>query len=71
MPIAFAEIGQTVVIERIAGSEQIRHHLTELGFTVGSPVTIVTKAGSNMIVKVRETRVALDRRLSMKMFSRA
>ncbi|MGI5989137.1 MAG: FeoA family protein [Lachnospiraceae bacterium] len=69
MPIALAEIGLPFVISRISGAESVRHHLTELGFIPGSTVTVVANNGGNLIVKVKDARVAIDRGLAMKVFS--
>lgn len=69
MPIAFVEAGQPFVISRIAGSDSVRHHLTELGFVPGTTVTVVQNNGGNLIVNVKDSRVAIDRGLAMKVFS--
>lgn len=60
MPISMADPGQTVTIRRITGKDEIRRHLAELGFVVDSTVTIVNRMGGNLIVQVRDSRVALD-----------
>lgn len=60
MPISMADPGQTVTIRRITGKDEVRRHLAELGFVVDSTVTIVNRLGGNLIVQVRDSRVALD-----------
>ena len=53
--------GQTHCIRGITGRDDVRRRLSELGFAVGSPVVVVTQAGGNLILSVRDTRVALGR----------
>ena len=60
MPISFATVGETVKIKKITGNDQIRLHLAELGFVVGEMITIVSKIDTNIIVKVKESRIAID-----------
>ena len=47
-------------IKKITGNDATRLHLAEMGFTVGSKITVVTRLGGNMILQVRDSRVALD-----------
>lgn len=68
MPLVFAREGDTVTIRRIAGREDVRQHLAELGFVVDSPVLIVSRMAGNLIVQVKESRVALDRSMAQKIF---
>ncbi|MCR5153824.1 MAG: ferrous iron transport protein A [Lachnospiraceae bacterium] len=66
MPVTMIENGKTVTIVRISGSEEVRQHLFEIGFVVGEPVTIVNNINGNLILKVKDARVALDRKLAQK-----
>ena len=66
MPLLFANPGDEVKISGVNGNPQVKQHLNELGFTVGSLVTIVQKLKSGLIVKVKEARVALDSSLASK-----
>lgn len=66
MPLLFANPGDEVKISGVNGNPQVRQHLNELGFNVGSLVTIVQKLKSGLIVKVKEARVALDSSLASK-----
>ena len=66
MPLFFANIGQEVQIAALRGSPQSRQHLAEMGFNVGSTVAVVQKAESGVIVKVKDTRVALDSAMASK-----
>ena len=61
MPLTMAEPGETVTIRRITGKDEIRLHLAELGFVVGETVTVVSRMGGNLIVQVKDSRIALDR----------
>lgn len=60
MPLRFADIGTNVVIKKIGGSPEVKKHLETLGFTVGGTVTVINTLGGNVIVKVKESRVAID-----------
>ena len=66
MPLLFANPGVEVKISGVNGNPQVKQHLNELGFNVGSLVTIVQKVKSGLIVKVKEARVALDSSLASK-----
>ena len=66
MPLLFAPRGQGVVIRKIGGSLQQRRHLAELGFAEGEQVAVVSCLSGNVIVRVRQGRVALGRQLAQK-----
>ncbi|MDR2482307.1 MAG: ferrous iron transport protein A [Treponema sp.] len=68
MPISLANNGETGAIKRIGGSEDMKKRLESLGFTVGSAVTVVSKLGENVIVNVKDSRVALSRDLARRIF---
>jgi len=59
-----AEPGDTVIIRRITGTDKVRQHLAELGFTVDSRITVVSKIGGNLILQVKESRIALDQSMA-------
>ena len=61
MPLTMAEPGENVTIRRITGRDELRLHLAELGFVVGETVTVVSRMGGNMIVQVKDSRIALNR----------
>ncbi|MCI9121213.1 MAG: ferrous iron transport protein A [Oscillibacter sp.] len=61
MPISMAKAGETVTIRRITGRDEVRQHLAELGFVVDSEVTVVNEMAGNLILQVKDSRVALDR----------
>ena len=60
MPLTMARPGERVVIRRITGRDEVRQHLAELGFVVGEPVMVISELNGNLIVQVKESRVALD-----------
>ena len=64
MPLTMAKTGETVTVGRIIGRDEVRQHLAELGFVVGSDVTVVSEVGGNVIVQVKDSRVALDRTMA-------
>ena len=61
MPLTMARPGETNYISKITGKDEVRQHLAELGFVVGEKVTIVSEMGGNLILSVKDSRVALDR----------
>ena len=68
MPLVYAEAGQPQIIKRIGGDPETKKHLEDLGFNIGSEVRIVSTFGGNLIVKVRESRVAVSDELAKKIF---
>ena len=64
MPLTMAKTGETVTVGRITGRDEVRQHLAELGFVVGSDVTVVNEVSGNVIVQVKDSRVALDRTMA-------
>jgi len=66
MPLQLAAIGEENLIKHISGTPEVKKHLENLGFVVGGTVTVVNTLGGNVIVKVKESRVALDQRMAGK-----
>lgn len=64
MPLSMARQGDEISIQRIIGNSEVRHHLTDLGFVPGEKITVVSKLSGNLIVVVKETRVAIDERMA-------
>jgi ferrous iron transport protein A len=64
MPLAYSKKGEEAVIKRISGSEAIRKRLESLGFTTGGAVTVVSVLAGNLIVMVKDSRIALNRELA-------
>lgn len=60
LPLVFANAGEEQIIKKIGGSDEVKRHLENLGFTVGGSVTIVNSLAGNVIVKVKESRIAIN-----------
>ena len=66
MPLNLANAGETQIIRKIGGNPEVKKHLENLGFTVGGEIRIVSSLGGNLIVKVKESRVAVSDELARK-----
>ena len=64
MPLILANVGEENIIKKIGGSPEVKQHLENLGFVVGGSVKIVNTMGGNLIVNVKETRVAVSREMA-------
>ena len=64
MPLTMAKPGETVTIRKITGKDEVRQHLAELGFVVDGSVTVVSEIAGDLILQVKESRIALDRTLA-------
>ena len=67
MPLALANAGEVNIIKKIGGSPEVKQHLENLGFVVGGTVTIVNTLAGNLIVNVKETRVAIAKKWRAKL----
>ena len=66
MPLIMADPGEETIIRRIGGSAEMKKHLEDMEFTVGSAVTVMNTIGGNLIVKVKESRVAISKEMAAK-----
>ena len=66
MPLTLADVGEENIIKRLAGKPEVKKHLENLGFVVGGKVTVLTSMGGNVIVNVKETRVAISEEMARK-----
>ncbi|MDE5671726.1 MAG: ferrous iron transport protein A [Eubacterium sp.] len=66
MPLTFADAGEENIIKKIGGKPEVKQHLENLGFVVGSTVSIVSSIGGNLIVNVKNSRVAISREMASK-----
>ncbi len=66
MPLALANRGEANIIKKIGGTPEVKKHLENLGFVVGGDVTVVNSLGGNLIVNVKESRVALSHEMAQK-----
>ena len=64
MPITMAKPGESVIIRKITGKDEIRRHMAELGFVVDGVVTVVSELAGGLIIQVKDSRVALDRSMA-------
>ena len=64
MPLTMAKAGETVTIRKFTGKDEVRLRLAELGFVVDSQVTVVNEIAGNLIVQVKESRLALDKTMA-------
>lgn len=64
MPLTMAKTGEAVTIQKITGRDEVRQRLAELGFVVGADVCIVSEVAGNLIVQVKDSRVALDKAMA-------
>lgn len=66
MPLALADVGEENIIKKIGGSQEVKKHLENLGFVVGGTVTIINTLGGNVIVNVKESRIAISEEMARK-----
>ena len=60
MPLVFAQKDEALIIKKISGNAEVKQHLEDLGFNVGGEVSVVSTLGNNLIVKVKESRIAIS-----------
>ena len=66
MPLSFATVGEENIIKKIGGKPDVKQHLENLGFVVGGNVTVITEMAGNLIVNVKESRVAISKEMAQK-----
>ncbi len=66
MPLRYATIGEENIIKKVGGKPEIKQHLENLGFVVGGAVTVVNEMGGNVIVNVKDSRVAISKEMAQK-----
>ena len=66
MPLALANVGEENLILRVGGSPELRKHLEDLGFTPGRTTTVVAAIDGNIIIKIKESRVAISEEMARK-----
>ena len=64
MPLTMMKIGETNSIKRISGKDEVRRHLENLGFVAGEPVTVISELSGNVILQIKDSRIALDRSMA-------
>ncbi|MBQ6074521.1 MAG: ferrous iron transport protein A [Lachnospiraceae bacterium] len=66
LPLCFVEDGEDVTVRKIGGLPEVKKHLENLGFVPGSTVSVISKTGGNLIVKVKESRIAVSEAMARK-----
>ena len=66
MPLTFANVGEEHVIKKVGGKPEVKKHLENLGFVAGTGVSVINTIGGNVIVKVKEARVAISQEMAQK-----
>ena len=66
MPLTFAHIGEENIIKKIGAKQEVKAHLENLGFVVGGNVTLINAIGGNVIVNVKESRIAISKEMAQK-----
>ena len=66
MPLGMAQVGETNIIRKITGRDEVRQHLAEIGIVVGEEVRVLSELGGNLILSVQDSRVALDKSMAMR-----
>ena len=66
MPLTIAGIGEVNIIKKVGGTPAVKQHLEDLGFVVGGRIIIVSELGGNIIVNVKDSRIAIDREMANK-----
>lgn len=66
MPLMFANVGEENIIKKVGGNPETKKHLEDLGFVPGGTVTVISTIGGNIIVNVKEARVAISREMAQK-----
>lgn len=64
MPLSMVQAGETGYIRRITGKDDMRRHLIALGFVAGEKVTVISEFNNNMILSIKNSRIALDKRMA-------
>lgn len=66
MPLIFANIGEEYIIKKVGGSPDVRQHLADIGFVPGGSVSVINAIGGNIIVNVKNVRIAISKEMAQK-----
>lgn len=66
MPLTLATVGEENIIKKVGGRPEVKKHLENLGFVAGGQITIISTLGGNVIVNVKEARVAISKEMAQK-----
>ncbi len=68
LPLYLADMGEDLIVRKISGAEESMHHIRELGITEGSTIRIISDSDGNLIIQVKESRLAISKELSRKIY---
>ena len=71
MPLILSDPGEETIIRKVGGSPEMKKHMEDMGFTAGGTVTVMNTIGGNLIVKVKESRVAISKEMAAKIMVRS
>ena len=66
IPLTLANVGEENIIKKIGGKQEVKAHLENLGFVVGGAVRVINTIGGNVIVNVKESRIAISKEMAQK-----
>ena len=66
IPLILADPGEEAIIKKVGGNPEMKKHLEDMGFTAGGSVTVMNTIGGNLIVKIKESRVAISKEMAQK-----
>lgn len=66
MPLTLANVGEENIIKKVGGKPEVKKHLENLGFVAGGNVTVISMISGNVIVNVKEARVAISKEMAQK-----
>ena len=66
LPLSVAAVGEENIIKKVGGSPEVKQHIENLGFVVGGRVSVISVTGGNIIVNVKESRIAISREMALK-----
>lgn len=66
MPLSLADVGEELIIKKVGGKPDVRQHLENLGFVAGGTVTVISTISGNLIVNVKDSRVAISKEMAAK-----
>jgi ferrous iron transport protein A len=66
MPLTLAQTGEEQIIRKVGGSQELKQHLGDMGFVPGGSVTVISAIGGNVIVRIKESRIAISKEMAQK-----
>ena len=68
LPLCALGDGENGIIKKIGGKPDVKRHLADIGFNIGECVCVLTEQDGNIIVKVKESRIAVSKEMAMKIY---